>query len=96
MFFEKSKDKDNTIQELPTIQLQGEYLKCDSDIWGMKIDFIDENQFLIEELSQNKLYAIYELDGNSLRKKVLFNQRQWSMGGCQSFLSGYGQFIVYR
>lgn len=68
----KSKDKDNTIQELPTIQLQGEYLKCDSDIWGMKIDFIDENQFLIEELSQNKLYAIYELNGNSLRKKGSF------------------------
>lgn len=71
----KSVETQNDRFELPQKELKGHKLKCDSTIMGLRVDFICNNKLIIEELSQHKLYSIFNLQNDSLQKISSFLEK---------------------
>lgn len=46
--------------------VNGENLKNDSILWGVKIDFITDNRLIIQELSNELLYGVYCIEDDKL------------------------------
>lgn len=52
--------------------LVGTNLSNDSTLWGMKVDFVINGRLFIQELSNDKLYGVYNVAGDKLIKEGSF------------------------
>lgn len=64
----------NERKEIPKL-LHGYDLVCSTDLWGMKIDFVNGNQMFIQELSNTDLYGKFQIRKDTLIREKGFLKR---------------------
>lgn len=67
-----TKERASDANSVEEISLKGTYLKADSTLWGMKIDYVCDNKLFIQELGNDEQYGIYKVEGEALRSEGSF------------------------
>lgn len=55
--------------------LHGQNLTCDSELWGMKIEYVNDKYIYIQELSNADLYGVFNIQENKLVRQKGFLHR---------------------
>ena len=55
--------------------LHGQNLTSDSELWGMKIEYVNDEYIYIQELSNTDLYGVFNIQENKLVRQKGFLHR---------------------